>query len=724
MDGPVDLTNCDREPIHIPGLVQSHGALLAFGEDGVLVHHSANAPALLGHVPPIGQALNPGVMDPEVEASLQYALTDTVRAGEPQEIAVDGRAVDVVYHRHAGRTIVEFETRDGQPPALHHFAVQAQRSLSRIQKTKGLEALLTAVTEEVERLTGFDRVMFYRFRHDQSGDVVREVKRPHLESFLGLRYPASDIPSQARRLYVLNPLRFIADVGSAPVPLVPDAGPGTSEPLDLSHAVLRSVSPIHIEYLTNMGVSASMSVSVVVEGSLWGLVACHHYDGPKWVPQTVRLSCQLLSEFASVLVAQELQAERTARVERSSAIRQQLVERINAGDDTVGALVADGLLQGLVGATGVAVLIDRRVRAEGSTPPVESIIEIVQSLKGAQASEVVQSDHLAEVFPSLDLGSVAGMMAVCFNPERGGWIVWFRDEEVETVRWAGDPDKAYSQGVHGDRLTPRGSFAEYLREVTGQSAPWSETERQVVELFRTQLQEVELQRAMELRRARDLMVAALSHDLRSPLSAIELSAVLLSDEGASPAPITDRISSSARRMQRLVDQMLDFSRLQSGMKLGSKPVEVALSDLVRDIVLETRAAYPGFDIELEQPSEVVAWVDPDRFAQVLSNLLSNARHHGEMGHPARVRVAGGGDDDLVVAVVNRGPEIPEHVVDNLFKPFKADRRDEGRNRGGLGLGLYIVSEIVREHQGTIRVDQGEGDIAFTVSIPAKPGSAP
>ena len=243
------LDNCDREPIHIPGAIQSHGALLALDTAGTVRAASQNLKALLGFDAVAGQPVPAALL--QADARLAESLTEGLAAlagtGDlpmPCELTLHGRTFDVVQHLSTPWLVVEFEERQHSSDELAGFAFQAHRVMEKLRRPRGsINDLLQLATQELHALTGFDRVMAYRFRPDSSGDVVAESRVPSLDAYVGRRYPASDIPAQARKLYVANTLRLIADIGSAPVPLVQDF----TEPLDLSASLLRSVSPIHIE---------------------------------------------------------------------------------------------------------------------------------------------------------------------------------------------------------------------------------------------------------------------------------------------------------------------------------------------------------------------------------------------------------------------------------------------------------------------------------------------
>jgi chemotaxis family two-component system sensor kinase Cph1 len=716
MSAEVDLSSCDREPIHVPGAIQPFGALFVLDGDGRVTRRSGNAEKLLGALPALGEKLGP----PYREALAPW-LADAARSAEggldPLELVIEGRIFDVTGHFSGPWLVAEFERRAEELSAPSSFALRAQRALDRVQRQRSLSALLEIATEELWNLTGFDRVMAYRFLHDDSGHVVAERCRSELETFLGLRYPATDIPAQARRLFALNRLRFIPDLAYHPVAIEPASGPDAPDPLDLSHASLRSVSPVHVEYLHNMGVTASMSISIVVDGKLWGLFACHHYRGARLVPHAVRAACGLLAQVVSVLVQRKEAEERTQALARALALRQELVRRAKESEDVVAALAAEPSFVHLVEAGGAAILWEKRVLLLGRTPPLEVIGALTDWLR-ERTEDVVATHELGAAVPALQgrLNGTAGLLSVRFQLEQDGYLLWFRPEEVETVRWAGNPEKTYSEGPLGPRLNPRGSFREWSETVRGRAAPFRPHELDIATDFRRDLQEVALAKLSELERARDLMLAALGHDLRTPLSAISMAATLLSDGAAKSADLGERIARSSGRMRRLIDQMLDLSRIQAGLGLGVKLEAGDLAALVRSAADEARLGFPGVELELTLPETLTTSFDADRLGQVVSNLLSNARHHGKLGRPIRVALRSEADM-AVLAVSNEGGPIPPGTRARLFQPFKVESLNQSRNRTGLGLGLHIVNEIVKSHAGRIEIDDADAIVTFRVYLP-------
>ena len=716
---PVDLTNCALEAIHIPGSIQPHGALVAFTPEGTLATRSINAPALFGALPPPGEKPGESHLTAEIRSHLAACLASPGRPDSFEVILPDGRAADLGVHFHDRRMVAEIEPRDEGAQAPSKFAAIAQRALERIQSHRDLESLLVASVEEIALLSGFDRVMAYRFHPDDSGEVVAERTSRPLESYLGLRYPATDIPAQARLLFVQNPVRLIPDVGYQPVPIEPDRNPLTGEHVDLSYSVLRSVSPIHVEYLTNMGVRASMSVSIVIGDRLWGLFACHHYT-PHRVSPAVRLTCRLLSQVVSVAVERFVATQHAKEMSRARRLRAAISDRVNADDDMVRALtVGSPAVTELVRCTGAAVTSLTQVGTIGETPASESISAITAWLAAKDNVTRFATHQIAGDVPELAdaCAGFAGFAAIRFSAEPNSYIVWFRREQVETLRWAGNPAKAATLGPHGERLSPRGSFAEWKEIVRGRAEPWDANEMDAIEDLRRAIADIAAVRLQETVRTRELLLAMLGHDLRNPLQAIAMAGEVLRIDQSRASQVQKQIAATSGRMGRLIAHVLDLSRLQSGAGLiGSREMR-DLAALLREVVAESRASHPGAEIVERYFGVGEAYIDADRIAQVIGNLVSNARHHGTSGKPILIE-GERRDGNVVLRVTNHGPAITAAALQTLFEPFKRGSLDNPGNPRGLGMGLYIASSIVREHGGSLEVNSGDGLVTFTVTLPS------
>jgi diguanylate cyclase (GGDEF)-like protein len=464
----VTLDNCADEPIHLPGHIQPHGALLIFDEAGLLRSWSANAAAMLGLALSTRESVATLGLPVEV-----LQLIDACRRDLPQGDAVmsavsadmGGCRFDCIVHAYHGCILLECELL--AEPVAH--VVPLALAIDRLKRQKNVIALLQIAVAEVRALTGFDRVMAYRFRADDSGEVVAEDCLATLTPYLGQRYPASDIPAQARRLYILNTLRIIADVGYVPVPLM---GRNGEAPIDLSYSVLRSISPIHIEYLQNMGVHASMSVSIVIKGQLWGLITCHH-GAPRHSPYATRMACDLLSQLLAA-TAQNLEATHHAiRAEQSATLRMAVIDTLRREEDMLQALFLHATdLCSCFQADAIVVAHFGEVLCYGDLSS-ELATAIVDTLPG-KGDEIVERTGLAQWPATLHglLGKWVGLLGMCFDPSNAGWILALRVEQVETVRWGGRPEKLRRAGPMGERLTPRGSFEEWRETVRGRSEPW------------------------------------------------------------------------------------------------------------------------------------------------------------------------------------------------------------------------------------------------------------
>ncbi|MCP5144903.1 MAG: GAF domain-containing protein [Gammaproteobacteria bacterium] len=713
----VDLSNCDVEPIHIPGTIQPHGHLFVFDRNARLVAYSANAKEFTGSDIRVGVSATDFPWLAQLTEDFDDALADllegetVVRSGQ---IEPDGRPFDYFVHAYGGRVLVEFEYRLASKEESAEFAWKAHVALDRLKRQRHIEPLLDMAVEQVRAITGFDRVVAYRFRHDQSGDVVAESVVAEMEPFIGRRYPASDIPAQARRLYTLNTLRFIASTEDAPVSIVGDL---PSAPIDLSHAVLRSVSPIHLEYLRNMGVAASMSVSLLVDGQLWGLIACHHRT-PKRVPASSRMACDVIAQVLSTTLQSLLDKEYAAEISAAATLRSALMQAVLEAENMLTPIVehSANLLQQLK-ADALIISHSGKLYIHGDVS--EGLAkEIVETLNQSTGYQGLITFTRREEWPQhlhRKLGRWAGLLAMCFDVVGCAWIIGLRLEQIETVRWAGKPEKVIKVGPMGARLTPRGSFEEWKETVRNSAEPWSDARQAIAQELLSALLQVSNKRHAETERTRTQLLAMLGHDLRDPLNSISMAARVL-ERGQAQPRLGERIRQSSSRMQNLVNHVLDLSRINSGLGLGLKSRPVDLRMLVADLVDEVRVAHPGVNYQFNLPRGVTADCDPDRIAQVLSNLLSNARHHGEIGKPITIELYDQ-EGQAIISVRNQSPRIPVETEAQLFNAFKAESIANERNRGGLGLGLFIASEIMKAHDGELFYRYQEPEVVFTLKMP-------
>ncbi len=497
----VDLTNCDREPIHIPGSIQAHGCMLVCDADVVTVRrHSANASAFLGlqEFELVGRKLETLLGGPVVH-EMRNALA---RSGVPSRAGLMpryrlealGREVDVSIHSFKGNAIIEFEaaTPDGPSSPLEF----ARTLVGRLSDVTTPTQLIQNAARLLRAVLQYDRVMIYQFAPDGSGKVASEAKRSDLESFLGQHFPASDIPQQARQLYMLNPIRVVSDASGERFPIMP-ALDGAGEPLDLSYAHLRSVSPIHCEYLRNMGVSASMSVSIIVEGALWGLIACHHYS-PRSLSMNRRIAAEIFGEFFALQLGALTQKQLLLAAERARDVLNGLLasaSHVTDASDFLGQHLVD--FRDLVESDGVGVWVKGEWRAEGSAPAAAFARHLATFAAEVCEGRIWATTALGEALPAARTHSrtFAGLMIIPLSQIPGDYLFFFRKELVHTIDWGGDPKKTYATGPHGDRLTPRQSFAVWKETVAGHSKAWTPVERELAESARRTLIEVVLRQS-------------------------------------------------------------------------------------------------------------------------------------------------------------------------------------------------------------------------------------
>ncbi|MBC7437427.1 MAG: GAF domain-containing protein [Bdellovibrionales bacterium] len=717
---PVTLANCDNEPIHTPGFIQPHGALFAFDAAQRLVNCSANAAALLGVTPiQLGELLAashfPGYDSVHQLMADVQASPDSDVVPYATEVHGPGGTFDVIAYRTATGVICEFEARMGAAPIPTGFSFVSHRSMERLKREQSMQGLLQAAVEEIRRWTGFDRVMAYRFRHDDSGDVVAEALDGALQPFLGRRYPAGDIPAQARRLYVINTVRLIADTRMQLVRV--DAAPTAVGPLDMSHGILRSVSPVHIEYLNNMGVGASMSVSIVIGGRLWGMLACHH-RAPLRMAYAVRMACDVLAQVLAANLQGILSRDSAARAHAAASLRLRVVEAVLHANDIVRALAqAAQALQDGFNADGVVVANVARQEISGGMP-AEVATALIDWLNADDPAP-----GRMRAFNSLDglpqelrdkLGGWCGVLGLPFGAEARSWLLLLRKEQIETVMWGGKPEKVYKPGPLGARLTPRGSFDLWREIVRGQAVPWDDSDLANAQKMLDELVRADAAQYAEIARARNQLMAMLGHDLRSPIQAISLTATLLERRGEG-GNLSRGLHSSSSRMQRLVEQVMDMSQLHSGL-LKFNMQKIDLAGIIHQLVAESRLAYPDVNVTCVVPRRLEMLADGDRMGQVVSNLLGNACQHGTLGEPVLVQLNQEGGE-AVLDVSNAGASIPGDVADSLFQPFKRLTSRSATNRNGLGIGLYITEQIVTGHGGRLAYSYAEPYVTFSVRLP-------
>jgi diguanylate cyclase (GGDEF)-like protein len=479
----LDLSACEREAIHVPSSIQPHGLLLVVDQATDLILQAAGDAASLHNS-------NASIVGQSVQAVLGASLADlllreqTSLGREPAYIGTLGPFADrqkltVTAHLMEGAAILEAQPSIASTVNLVKALANIRSIIVRIGGTSDLIEACYFAAHEIRRLTGYDRVMIYQFLADGSGSVIAEVKDAHLSSFLNHRFPGSDIPKQARELYRRNAIRVIPNVDYIPAPLVPMLSPQTNQPLDMSYCGLRSVSRVHIQYLKNLGVGASMSVSLLPRGELWGLIACHNTT-EKLVSYEAHEACRHVGQILS----QHIRAREEAdgyRIDHELAVsRDNVMRSLRAADDP-GALLL-GLcreLQTIVPSHGIAVFRNGAIAMAGHTPTETQIRQLTLWLEQRKpGTDVFATDRLSEEYPEAKAyaSEVSGLLTIMLPCDDPVVLMWFRAEQVEEINWAGNPNKPVEPGSDINTINPRKSFATWREQVRGRSRPWEAIE--------------------------------------------------------------------------------------------------------------------------------------------------------------------------------------------------------------------------------------------------------
>ncbi|WP_239805099.1 HWE histidine kinase domain-containing protein [Croceicoccus hydrothermalis] len=651
----VDLTNCDREPIHILGAIQPFGFLLATSADWI-VQRAANTAPFLGKDTDalIGETLTDIFMPFAIKQIRRRVVMlrteDAVERIFSLQLREDDRKFDVAVHFSGDQLIIECEPATGDELEV---SSTVRSMIQRIDGAPTLNALLRDGARQCRMLTGFDRVMVYRFAESGSGEVVAEALENGIDSFMGLNFPATDIPQQARRLYVRNTFRIICDVNEPSVAIEPRDQPA----VDLSLSLLRAVSPIHIEYLKNMGVSASLSISIIVDGRLWGLFACHHHE-PRLPSFAERSAAELFGLMFSLVLERKLRAEEMAYEDEARKVSNRLMSAAARDNDRlydadwIGEIMLDA-----IPADGVGVMVDGEVSISGMTPSEEQFRQLIGALNQNSKSEVITTTRISEILDEAREyeGRAAGMLAVPISRRPRDYVVMFRAEQLRSVRWAGNAEKSVEYGPNGPRLTPRKSFEEWSELVRGEARPFTPAQIRIANSLRTTLLEVVLrltEAASEERRQageqKNLLIAELNHRVRNILALIRALVGQTGREADDIHSFTRTLDSRIQSLARAHDQL-------TADQWG--PAHL------RDLITTEASAYLHGQAERIEMVGPEVTITPDGFtvmALVVHELTTNSTKYGALSDSGKVCVEWRIEDDgalLVDWVEKGGPAV-------------------------------------------------------------------
>ncbi|NWF59521.1 MAG: GAF domain-containing protein [Fischerella sp.] len=736
----MNLTSLKEPSIHIISQIQPHGVLLVLEEPGLkILQVSSNTYDVFGISPEdMLQKKLEDLLDPfqieRIEAGLLQESLDFInptkiwaRVKGDEYVVFDG-----VFHRNSdGFLILELEPAISQEniPFLSFYHL-ARASINKLEETANLRDFCQILVEEVRKVTGFDRVMLYKFDDDEHGSVIAEEKVESMESYLGLHYPESDIPRPARKLFASNWIRIIPDSHAQPVEILPAINPVSQHRLDLTNSILRSAYQCHMEYLHNMGVGASLTISLIKEGKLWGLIACHHQT-PKYVSYEMRKACEFLGRVIFSELADREETEDYDYRMRLTYIQSALVEYMSQEENFIDGLVKhQPNLLDLTGAQGAAICFGGNYTLIGNTPKEEDLNFLVQWLKTNVDEEVFYTDSLPRLYPDAQhfKNVASGLLAIPIS--KRNYVLWFRPEVIQTVNWGGDPNQAFelNQSDGNMRLCPRKSFELWKQTVSLTSLPWRSVEIKAAVELRKAIVNIVLRQADELAQlAHDLELSnaelkkfayVASHDLQEPLNQVANYVQLLEmryteelDEDAKE--FINYAVEGVSLMQTLIDDVLAYSKVDvQAIEFELTGVDKALERALGN--LRKRISETGAVITHDELPTVMA--DGTQLMQLFQNLIGNAIKFRSDKTPEIHIGASRLEDEWLFSVRDNGIGIDPRFSDRIFVIFqRLHTRDE---YPGSGMGLAICKKIIECHRGRIWVESQLGEGAtFYFTIP-------
>lgn len=745
------LSECEKEAIHIPGRIQPFGVLMTADPETLVIQNlSENCLKLWDRhsFALLGRCLSEFMSEQAFSALRAHVAALSHREQMPLRIMLTfdefiRREWDMTAHLCDGVLYMEWEIAgSGSAPfEAAAFPRHVQQAVHALQAAQGLQGLCDSAAEQVQQITGFDRVMIYRFDEHWHGMVVSEACRNGMDAYLGLHFPASDIPAQARAIFLQNSLRMIPDVDYTPARIHPGIHPQSGAPLDLSRASLRSVSPVHLEYLRNMNVKASLTISLVKDQRLWGLIACHHAT-PLKINADARVAAELIGHLvSSQLDIKEDAEQREQKANLEQAVPDLLTQLAHAGELAQGfhSHAEDLSAFGAVPAGGVAICYGNEWTLAGATPSVAELEDLLAWINQQFPQQaLIHTARLPHEYAAAHAyrNIASGLLAMTIDRSQRDVVLWFRPEVTTTVSWAGEPVKAVRQAGAGVSLHPRASFATWKETVTGNARPWKPIELDAVRQLRSGILGLALQqeyrkeqlareRAERLGREKDEMVAMVSHDLKTPLNVIALSFDYLQRYHPGQEPAVQRMMERGTRaiklMENLVTNILDVAKLEGGTLDLDARLENPAS-MIRDVVemFLPIAQEKDLRLSMELPEDASLQVCCERFriGQVLGNLIGNALKFTPAGGQVIV-AATQQRDEILFSVRDTGEGIHADQLERIFERYW---QVGDHKRLGTGLGLWIAKGFVERHHGRIWAESmpGQGS-TFYFTLPRASG---
>lgn len=716
----IDISNCSKEPIHIIGKSQSHGVIIACSPETLeITQCSENTDRFFGRdFRELLQKPLKVLLGEAGEEKLKLTIQDADNF-LPEELQIGEQEFVMLPHISEDSLVIDFEPLfENLGPRL--FQRQLTKILNKLRSSVSSLALCREAAALTRELLGYDRVMIYRFDEEWNGEVIAEEKEAHLESWLGLHYPSTDIPAQSRKLFLKHRVRIISDVNYRPVPISPEISPVNHKPLDLSRSELRGVSPIHIEYLQNMGVGASLTAAIVVNGKLWGLIACHHYSA-KYINYYQRESCRFLAQMLSNELALKETNNFLDKTEKTGKLREKLILQMEMDPDLSAALsVYETKFTQLVSCGGGAVIANGEITLLGETPTKEQVFDLQHNFLDSLEEDVYFSRNLPAIYPKASeyIKAASGLGSVRIGHNK--YLLWFRPEVVQTVNWGGNPEKKAFYDEQKKRLSPRKSFEKWSQKLSGISEPWRNFDlsilnalKESVSHFTVERQKNEInelnKKLVEANKELELFSYGLSHDLRAPLRGINGYVNILKEDhlnGISKEgkELVETILDLTDKMNVLIDDILSFSQISTK---NLREQEFSVNSMIEEILqlFNVKLNYPKTKIIL-QPDLPPMKGDKRMLFQLWSNLLNNALKYSRKEEDPQVEIGVFQKEGRnIYFIKDNGIGIDPQHADKIFQTFS---RLAGKSYKGTGIGLALVKRVLEKHQGKIWIESEKG----------------
>ncbi|SFB46292.1 ATP-binding protein [Algoriphagus aquimarinus] len=735
----VNLTNCEQEPIHIPGSIQPHGFLIGLKLDSFLIDYcSGNTLDFIeaSHTMILGKTFE-DVFGPEAMKSLlDYITTQQMLSSSLLKMTLLGSEFVCTVHRSGEVYILELEPANPSHRMPNEVYDHTSQFLTYMHSTHSMQDLCSLVAKGTREVTGYDRVMIYRFDSHYNGEVYAESRRDDLEPFLGLHYPHTDIPAQARELYMKNLLRLIADVDYTPVPVFTvDDVPGKN--LDLSLSILRSTSPIHVQYLHNMGVGATLTISLIYKQKLWGLIACHHYS-PKNLTPEIRRAALLQGHFiTSQIGLRQSHAEYEVSRKVNSAFDKIDTFNLSADKESFEEFIRQPELLEICNASGVSLIVDGNVYKHGVEHSDEEVVFLADFLTEHSINTSFSTDKLLNQLPNYKslCEKTAGLIYHSLDLDSNNCIIWYRPETKSEVLWAGDPSKSIIKDKKG--LSPRNSFNLWKEIVDCTSKPWFQSELDATASYAFSLQRqlnmiLVMKEEEKYRTLSEMLKEAnaeleninwiSSHDLQEPLRKLQLiSSHLMAEQDLPPhvMHMLTRLNFSAERMQDLLGDILQYTRL----KKNDDPFEMlGLQELIQEV---SDDEIGSSDLKMNIKIGTLPEIYGVKFLvkQLFANLISNSLKYAKADHTPKIKICSSATPKAftphsnalfhVITVQDNGIGFDQEYAESIFNIFT--KLHISSEYSGSGMGLALCKKIMQKHNGYIKANSSIGE-GTTISL--------